>query len=80
MTRRHYVLLSEALRGCHPAQRGMRVTPLFNVDTARQHTAELQHRLCCQAVADALGDDNARFDKERFMRDTGHHVGEEVIL
>jgi hypothetical protein len=55
MTRKDYVLIAEALA------------------RADRPYAEgrAQHRTDCEAIADALAQDNPRFDRERFLKAAG---------
>lgn len=58
MTRKDYVLLAEALASVLPDNVG-------NGYESEQHARD------CAAVADALARENARFDRERFLKACG---------
>ena len=60
MTRKDYIVIAAALRAARPH---------WTTDAGREfEAAPLQtHRLSCECVADALGQDNARFDRSRFL-------------
>lgn len=57
MTRKDYVMLEAALKSAR-----------------MQHPTDaqiVQHRFCVSRVADALAADNPRFDRARFLRESG---------
>jgi hypothetical protein len=57
MTRKDYVLIAEALASVRNEY----------ADAPMRNT----HTDCCEAVADALARDNARFDRARFLKACG---------
>lgn len=68
MTRRHFVALAEALRNAHPGP----LDPNTSEGRAMEYSGRAeQHRYDAQAIADALAQDNPRFDRARFLRDAG---------
>lgn len=63
MTRKDYVLIADALK-------------CVRTSAAGRDEGELEDRLAqwsedCEAVADALANDNPRFDRDRFLKACG---------
>ncbi len=58
MTRKDYVLIAEALKKARP-------TP------SDYNSAHVQFRADVTLIADALANDNPRFDRERFLKACG---------
>ncbi len=61
MTRKDYVLIAEALKNARPDPHGT---------TISRHRYDGWHVSAC-ALADALANDNPRFDRERFLKACG---------
>ena len=67
MTRKDYVLLAAALASVRPqaSERPQSFT------VALDKALAVQHARGCEAIADALAAENARFDRARFLKACG---------